>query len=69
MLGWSVFTHERISPRGFTSSQSILVEPSDAGQSARRHARGQSEGPFLFSMHHDLFPYRSVRVGAGSWHP
>ena len=69
MEGCSVFTHERISPRGFTGSRSIPVEPFDADQGARRRTLGQSEEPFLFSMHHDPFPHRLERAGAGSWHP
>jgi hypothetical protein len=68
MAGWSVFTHERISPRGFTGSQSILDEPTDAGQEARRHTPASPRSPSTFSCiaihcRVDLFePMRALNV-------
>ena len=49
MARWSVFTHERISPRGFTGSRSILDEPADAGREARRHTRASPKNLSNFS--------------------
>jgi hypothetical protein len=62
MAGGSVFTHERISPRGFTGSRSILVEPlRRVGKLA--DARGAS------SRTPSTFPWITIRTRTGLFEP
>jgi hypothetical protein len=62
MAGWSVFTHARISPRGFTGSRSILVEPlRRVGKLA--DARGAS------SRNPSTLPWITIRTRTGLFEP